>query len=155
MKYKNPALAVDIIIEKDENIILITRKHEPYANSYALPGGFVEYGEVVEDTAVREAYEETHLKVQPLEILGCYSSPDRDPRKHVISIVFIAKTNDKLPQGGDDAKTANFYPLKDVVNMKLAFDHKQIIEDYLRWKETRETFWSTKERKRINSFKFQ
>jgi len=146
LKYKNPALAVDIIIEHENEIVLITRKHEPYKDTYAIPGGFVEYGELVEHAAIREAYEETKLRIELKEILGCYSKADRDPRKHVISIVFIASTNDHTPEGSDDAKTAQFFPISEINQLNLAFDHKQILQDYIIWKKKGGTYWSTKEK---------
>ena len=144
VEYKNPALTVDIIIERNNKIVLITRKHDPFKGALALPGGFVEYGELVEKAAEREAYEETHMHIDIKDILGCYSKSERDPRKHVVSVVFIA-TSDDEPEGGDDARTASFYPLSQIHNLRLAFDHKQIIEHYILWKKKGGTYWSSKE----------
>lgn len=133
-KPKTPLLAVDIIIElSDEHgrIVLIERKHEP--RGWALPGGFVDLGETVEQAAVREAREETGLDVRLTCLLGIYSDPERDPRGHTASVVFIAQAQGQ-PCGGDDARDARaFDPL---APPKLAFDHVLILSDYRVWKET-------------------
>ena len=130
--YANPFPTVDIIIEihnryKFEGIVLIERKNEPY--DWAIPGGFVDYGECVEDAAIREAKEETHLDVELDYLLGVYSNPDRDPRFHTISTVFVAKAKG-LPVAGDDAKSLAVFNLKNIPD-KLAFDHRTIIDDYI------------------------
>src|SRR6187399_3003309 len=102
-KLRNPLLTVDIIIEIDGKIVLIERKNPPHG--WALPGGFIDYGESAEDAAVREAKEETRLDVELIEQFHVYSDPARDPRQHTISTVFIARAEGK-PEGGDDAKRA-------------------------------------------------
>ena len=98
--FRNPIPTVDIIIETRDGIVLIERKNEPFG--WALPGGFVDYGECLEDAAVREAREETSLDVRELRLLGCYSDPGRDSRMHTISTVFIG-TGEGTPLAADDA----------------------------------------------------
>ncbi|RLF87536.1 NUDIX hydrolase, partial [Thermococci archaeon] len=98
---------------------------------WALPGGFVEYGEKVENAAVREAKEETGLDVELLKLIGVYSDPNRDPRGHTVTIAFLARGKGRV-KGGDDASEARVFKFEEVKNLKLAFDHKEIIEDALR-----------------------
>ena len=133
MKYKNPVPTVDVIIEKDSAcIVLIQRKNEPYG--WALPGGFVDYGESLETAAVREALEETSLDVKLRCQLHTYSDPARDPRQHTISTVFVA-TADGQPVAGDDAANADVFAENDLPE-NIVFDHRQIIEDYYSWKRS-------------------
>ncbi len=129
-RYKNPIPTVDIIIEVDEGIVLIERKNPPYG--WAIPGGFVDYGESVENAAMREAKEETSLDVKLIHLLGVYSRSDRDPRFHTISTVFIASA-DGVPVARDDAKSVGVFN-KDSLPDRLAFDHKTILKDYFEWK---------------------
>jgi 8-oxo-dGTP diphosphatase len=130
-KYKNPSPTVDIIIEietKDgqQGIILIKRKYPPLG--WALPGGFVDYGETLEQAAVREAKEETSLDIQLECQMHTYSDPKRDPRKHTISTVFIAQAKGN-PVARDDAQEINVF-VEDELNFPLAFDHETILADY-------------------------
>ena len=126
-RYRNPIPTVDIIIElEDKGIILIKRTKEPFG--WAIPGGFVDYGESLEDAARREAREETSLKVELLGQLGAYSAPDRDPRHHTISVVFLARAQGK-PEARDDALEVGVFTKKDLPS-SLAFDHAQILADY-------------------------
>ncbi|MDH4227267.1 MAG: NUDIX hydrolase [Deltaproteobacteria bacterium] len=132
---KNPLSTVDIIIEgPDGAIVLIKRKNAP--PGWALPGGFVDYGESVETAAVREAKEETSLEVTLIRQLHTYSAPERDPRFHTISVVFYA-TAKGTPVGKDDALEARFFK-KDRLPSPIAFDHAAIIEDFFRYKATGE-----------------
>ena len=124
--YRNPFPTVDIIIEMDEGIVLIKRKNPPFG--WALPGGFVDYGESLEASAVREAKEETSLDVTLVSEFGAYSEPDRDPRMHTITVVFIAKAEGE-PQAADDAAEIGIF-YKDTLPEKLAFDHGSILQDY-------------------------
>lgn len=124
-------LTVDLIIRYKGGIVLIKRRNEPYKGHWALPGGFVEYGEKVENAAVREAKEETGLDVELLKLIGVYSDPNRDPRGHTVTIAFLARGKGKL-KGGDDASEARVFKFEEVKNLKLAFDHKKIVEDALR-----------------------
>ncbi|MCS7281375.1 MAG: NUDIX hydrolase [Desulfobacterota bacterium] len=129
---KTPYLAVDLIIEHEGGIVLIKRKNPPYG--WALPGGFVEIGESLEDAAIREAKEETSLNVELLEQFYTYSDPARDPRFHVVSVVFIAKGVGSL-KGRDDAVSAEVFS-ENNLPQNLAFDHKKIIDDYFTYLRT-------------------
>jgi ADP-ribose pyrophosphatase YjhB (NUDIX family) len=128
--HANPVPTVDIIIETGCGIVLIERRNPPFG--WAIPGGFVDYGECAEDAAIREAKEETGLDIKLTGLLGVYSDPGRDPRMHTISTVFIAKA-DGGPTAGDDAKSAMIFGL-DRLPGSLAFDHKKILKDYLKAK---------------------
>ncbi|NPA82123.1 MAG: NUDIX hydrolase [Epsilonproteobacteria bacterium] len=131
---KTPFLAVDGIIkifDQEENfkgIVLIERKNPPLG--LALPGGFVDVGERVEDALKREMKEETTLDVEILRMLNVYSDPSRDPRFHTVSCVFVCKAYGE-PKGCDDAKEAKIYRLEDIPFDRLVFDHKKILSDFL------------------------
>ena len=128
MGYKNPVPAVDLIIEiEGQGLVLIERLNPP--PGWALPGGFVEVGESLEQAAIREAKEETCLDVELLGQFHTYSDPNRDPRMHCISTVFVARATG-TPKAEDDAKSVAIYP-KDQLPDVLAFDHRQILKDYL------------------------
>jgi ADP-ribose pyrophosphatase YjhB (NUDIX family) len=129
--YRNPIPTVDIIIEIDNRIILIQRRNPPLG--WALPGGFVDYGESVEAAAIREAREETSLKVTLKEQFHVYSDPDRDPRQHTLTTVFIAEAKGS-PEAKDDAKKLGLFN-KGTLPSPLVFDHQQILSDYFRYKE--------------------
>jgi ADP-ribose pyrophosphatase YjhB (NUDIX family) len=120
---------VDIIIEVEGGIVLIKRKNPPYG--WALPGGFVDYGESYEDAAVREALEETCLQVEQLQQFHTYSDPRRDRRMHTASTVFVAKASGK-PVGADDAEEAAVFSRDNLP--ELAFDHAKILADYFSMK---------------------
>ena len=127
--YRNPVPTVDVIIElAGDRIVLIRRKNPPYG--WALPGGFVDYGESLEAAAAREAFEETGLHVTLLSQFHTYSDPQRDPRQHTISTVFVARA-DGAPVAGDDAAEAVAVAL-DALPDEMAFDHGQIVADYRR-----------------------
>jgi len=130
-----PLLTVDIIIEltdrQNHSIVLIERKNPPHG--WALPGGFVDVGETVEAAAIREAREETNLDVTLTELLGVYSDPQRDSRGHTVSVVYIARSSGGNPQAQDDAANLQIcHPAQPPGS--LAFDHRQILQDYLRYK---------------------
>ena len=131
--YRNPFPTVDIIIEICDSIILIKRKNPPFG--WALPGGFVDYGESLEQAAVREALEETSLEVGDLHLLGCYSDPERDTRFHSISTVFVA-TGHGTPCAADDAESLALFKI-DALPEQLCFDHDRILADYVKWKSSR------------------
>ncbi len=124
--YRNPVPTVDIIMELEGGIALIERKNFPFG--WAIPGGFVDYGESLEEAAVREAKEETSLDAIILGQLGTYSDPRRDPRLHTVSTVFIAR-GEGIPQAADDAIRIGVFREEDLPH-PLAFDHGQILADY-------------------------
>ena len=133
-KYRQPAITVDAVIICKDKIVLIKRKNPPFKDHYALPGGFVEYGETTEDACKREAKEETGLDVEIIDLIGVYSDPKRDPRGHTITIAYLCKPKSTEVSAGSDAKSAMWMDLKDVVEGKieLAFDHQKIINDAVR-----------------------
>ena len=134
-KYKCPIPTVDIIIEikrknGQEGIILIKRKNPPHG--WALPGGFVDYGESLEEAAVREAKEETSLDIKLKSQFHTYSDPKRDPRKHTISTVYVAAAQGR-PKAQDDAQDIGIFT-EEEINFPLAFDHQKILADYFKQK---------------------
>ena len=131
---RNPYLTVDVVVEVDGGVVLIERANEP--RGWALPGGFVDYGESPEDAARREVDEETGLDVTLTALLGVYGAPDRDPRQHNVSIVFVGRA-EGAPVGGDDAAAARVVAL-DALPSPLCFDHARILADYRWQKETGE-----------------
>ncbi len=135
--HRSPGLTVDIIInlfqdDQFRGIVLIERKN--YPQGWALPGGYVDYGETTEDAAIREAWEETSLDVQLIDILGVYSDPGRDDRQHNVSVVYIAEATGE-PKAADDAKTVKLFFPPDFPD-KLCFDHDEILEDYMEWADS-------------------
>jgi ADP-ribose pyrophosphatase YjhB (NUDIX family) len=125
--WRNPVPTVDIIIRIDDTIVLIERRNPPFG--WALPGGFVDYGESLEIAAKREALEETGLTVKNLKQFRAYSDPQRDPRQHTISYVFTAEA-DGMPVAGDDAAAVKLFSI-DNLPTPLCFDHGQILTDYI------------------------
>lgn len=130
---KKPSIAVDIIIEfpDEDSVILIKRKNPPYG--WAIPGGFIEYGESAEETAVREAKEETNLDIELIAQLHSYSESWRDPRGHTISIVFVAKGKGE-PSAMDDAKEIGIFKENNLPE-EIAFDHRRILKHYFKIKK--------------------
>lgn len=126
--WSNPVPTVDIIIRVDDAVVLIERRNPPHG--WALPGGFVDYGESLETAAAREALEETGLTVENLRQFRTYSDPERDPRQHTISTVFIA-TATGAPRAGDDAAALKLFALDDLP-APLCFDHARILADYIK-----------------------
>jgi 8-oxo-dGTP diphosphatase len=130
MRYHSPKLTVDGILVEEKRLLLIKRNHDPFKDEWALPGGFVEYGETTEDAIIREMKEETGLITKVCTLSGVYSDPKRDPRGHTVSIVYIVKKDGGTLEGGDDAAEARFFALEQLPS--LAFDHHQIIKDAFR-----------------------
>jgi ADP-ribose pyrophosphatase YjhB (NUDIX family) len=130
-EHKNPVPTVDIIIELEgKGGVLIERKNPPFG--WAIPGGFVDLGESLEQAAKREAEEETSLKVRLKTQLHAYSDPKRDPRLHTITVVFVAEA-EGVPRAKDDAKGIGVFTEERLPEL-LAFDHASILKDYFRWK---------------------
>ncbi len=132
MEYKNPTPTVDILIIRDESLVLVKRKNPPFG--WANPGGYVDEGESVEHAAIREAKEETGLDVTLDSLFYVYSDPSRDPRQHTMTTVFIAHASGE-PKGSDDAEIAQYFPF-DNLPSPIAFDHATIIADYLEFRKT-------------------
>jgi len=129
MTYKNPVLTVDGVIIKNHSIVLVKRSKPPFERQYALPGGFVEYGETVERALIREIVEETGLKVKIKNLIGVYSDPNRDPRGHIISLAFQAQIIGGELSSGSDASEVRLFDIRNLP--RLAFDHEKIIQDAL------------------------
>jgi 8-oxo-dGTP diphosphatase len=128
-EYRQPKLTVDVIIEMgdERQLVLVQRKNPPFG--WALPGGFVDVGETVEEAARREALEETSLEVDLIRQFHVYSDPKRDPRGHTVTVVFIGRAVGS-PRGADDAVEAKAFP-RDALPEGLAFDHGQVLNDYV------------------------
>jgi 8-oxo-dGTP diphosphatase len=130
-KPKTPLLTVDaVILYNNKDIILIRRKNPPFQGDFALPGGFVDIGETVENACIREAQEETNLKVKITKLIGIFSDPKRDPRGHTVTIAFLCEPVDKRRKlkAQDDAAEVEIVPLIEIPKLKLAFDHMEIIK---------------------------
>ncbi len=127
MRYRQPKLAVDCIVLIEGRVLLIRRKNEP--KGWALPGGFVNYGETVEQAVRREIKEETGLDLADLRQFRVYSDPDRDPRGHCVSVVFVARGLGR-PIAGDDAEDYRLIDLEEVERVGLVFDHQRILQDF-------------------------
>jgi len=129
MAIKRPVLTVDVLIRRNDGYVLIKRKNEPYRDRWAIPGGLVEYGEKVEQAAMREAKEETGLEVKLIRLVGVYSDPTRDPRGHYISIAYLAEAVSGELKAATDAEEVKVFERKP---KRLAFDHSKIFEDAIR-----------------------
>jgi len=128
--YKQPALAADcVVFDREGRLLLIRRRNPPFQGQYALPGGFVDYGERMEDAALRELKEETGIDGTLIGLVGVYSRPDRDPRGHCVSAVYRIDARGQAPVAGDDAAEAEF--VADYRAKELAFDHNEIVADAL------------------------
>lgn len=126
--YRGPSPTVDVILERRGEVLLVERKNPP--PGWALPGGFLDYGESAEDGAVREVMEEVQLEIELVRQFHTYSAPDRDPRQHTLSVVFLGRILDPgaEPRAADDAAACGFFPREQLP--PLAFDHAQVLEDY-------------------------
>ncbi|MDR2396817.1 MAG: NUDIX hydrolase [Puniceicoccales bacterium] len=136
--YRSPATATSVIIKVYnqgvfKGFLLIERHNPPYGK--ALPGGFIEYGESIEQTAIREMREECGVIITQLEQFRAYSSPDRDPRLHVIDIVQVARIDDIMPEAGTDASKVLIYAEDSIPWKEMTFDHAKILEDYMKWEK--------------------
>jgi 8-oxo-dGTP diphosphatase len=122
-------ITVDAIMHYNDKYVFVTRGHEPFKGQLAFPGGHVDYGESCEVAAIREAKEETGLDFKIRGLLGVYSEPNRDPRGHYVTIVFFGEGSGQL-KAGDDAKEVTLISVEDALRENLAFDHKEILQDY-------------------------
>jgi 8-oxo-dGTP diphosphatase len=127
--YPAPALTVDALVVDGANLLLVKRGNDPFKGSWALPGGFVACGESTEDAVVREVLEETGITIELKGVFGVYSSPDRDPRGHVVTVCYEAEGKGE-PEGASDATDARFFTHPEIEKLKLAFDHWDIIKDH-------------------------
>ncbi|HEX9744843.1 MAG TPA: NUDIX hydrolase [bacterium] len=128
MEFKGPALTVDAIIAwEDGRIVLIRRGNEPFKGAWALPGGFVDMGETIEEAIIREVKEECGIDIELVGIHGVYSAPGRDPRGHTVSVVYTAFYRGGELAGGDDAAQAKLFEREELPEMDFAFDHKEIL----------------------------
>lgn len=126
-----PLLTVDAVILFQQNsIVLIRRKNPPFKGELALPGGFVDIGETIENACIREAYEETNINVKLIKLIGVFSDPNRDPRGHTVSIAFLCEPLSKTekPFAKDGAQSLEIVPISKLASLKLAFDHLDIIK---------------------------
>jgi 8-oxo-dGTP diphosphatase len=131
MNPRNPSLAVDcVVFDPHGRLLLIRRKNPPFQGQYALPGGYVDYGEMTEHAAARELAEETGLVATGVSLVGVYSDPHRDPRGHVVSVAYRIETAGHDPRAGDDAAAAAFVAGWEALD--LAFDHRAIVADAMR-----------------------
>jgi 8-oxo-dGTP diphosphatase len=132
LEYRNPALAVDAAVRRGDQVLLIQRGNEPWKGAWALPGGFVDYGEDPTDAVLRELQEETGLNGRIIQLLDAKGDPNRDPRKHIVSIVYLIEAEGE-PVGGDDAADARFWPIELVLDgeLPIAGDHMEILRDWL------------------------
>jgi len=130
LNFPSPYLTVDGIIFYKKKVVLVRRKNSPFKNCFALPGGFVDYGETVENAVIREIKEETGLETKIKNIFGIYSDPGRDPRGHTVTIVYCLNVVGGELKSGSDAKNVKLFSLNTLP--ELAFDHKKILEDFRR-----------------------
>lgn len=123
-----PLLAADCVaVDPKGRVLLIRRGHPPFKGAYALPGGFVDVGETVQDACRRELMEETGVKASKLTLIGVYSDPRRDPRGHTVGVAYLTRIRSVAPKAGDDAAAAEW--VEDWRRIELAFDHKDILRD--------------------------
>ena len=134
MEYRNPKPTVDVVIATSRGIVLVRRANPPHG--WALPGGFIDEGELAEVAAIREVREETGLRITLDALLGVYSDPARDPRFHTMAVVYTARS-EGIPVGGDDALEARCFAL-DALPEPIAFDHARILQDYQNFSKTGE-----------------
>ena len=128
-EFIRPSLTADVTIIKDSRVLLVRRARDPFKGFWALPGGFIEPGETVEQCAIREAKEETGLDIEIIDINNVYSKPGRDPRGWTVTVNFLCKATSQDLKAGDDAADAAWIPLNELPH--LAFDHSEALQDAL------------------------
>jgi 8-oxo-dGTP diphosphatase len=134
MEITKAIVASDIIIQfEDGSIVLVKRKNDPYKNMWALPGGIMDDNETIEQTAVREAKEETGIDIRIEKLIGVYSAPGRDPRGRSVSVLFFATASGGEMKAGDDA--GEIIRVKEFRSLTLAFDHQQMLQDFLKYQK--------------------
>lgn len=127
---KTPLLTADcVVVDPDRGVLMVRRKNPPFKGDLALPGGFVDIGETVEDAAKRELMEEAGIEANNLTLVGVYSKPERDPRGHVCSVAFLVRAKNQEAKAGDDAEAVAW--IKNFDGIEIAFDHRKIITDAL------------------------
>ena len=132
-------MTVDIFIYNDNHeFILIKRKNDPFKDYWALPGGFVDYGETTEHAAIREAKEETSIDVRLEKLFNVYSDPDRDPRRHTVSVFYLAHGNFDDAKADDDAKDIAVFSFDDLEGKRIAFDHGKILNEVKEYLENKD-----------------
>jgi 8-oxo-dGTP diphosphatase len=136
---ESPSVMVGAIVERNDKLLLVKRKKDPFKGFLSFPGGKVDLGEKVEDAIKRELREETNLDVEPTDILGVYSDPSRDPRGHRISITFIARIISGEAKAAEDAESAEWLLVND--QRDVGFDHNKILKNYQQWRKTKATYW--------------
>ena len=127
MNNKTPRLTVDAVLFHTDSVLLIQRKFSPFQGKWALPGGFVEFGETTEDAVLREFLEETGVRAAVKTLVGVYSDPLRDPRGHTVSVVYLVESSVKGFKAGDDAQDVKFFEISKLPDM--GFDHEKIVSD--------------------------
>jgi len=142
MSEESTSVMVDAVVVRNDKLLLVKRKKDPFKGFLTFPGGKVDEGEKIEDAVKRELREETSLEIEPTDILGVYSDPSRDPRGHRISITFIAKLVSGEAKASSDAESIEWLPQNE--QKELGFDHNKILKDYQRWRNSKGTFWSSK-----------
>jgi len=127
MRSRSPALTVDGVLIQENSVLLVQRKNTPFQGAWALPGGFVEYGETTENAVIREILEETGLRIKILKLIGVYSDPHRDPRGHTVTAAYLINQVGGTLKAGDDARNVKFFKRDELPD--LAFDHAIIVKD--------------------------
>ncbi len=131
MDYNNRGTSIDAVIIRKGKVLLVLRARDPFKHHWALPGGYVEWDESVEDSVRREVQEETGLSVKELDLVGVYSAPSRHPKQTIAIAYRVEVTSSETPKAGDDAAETRWFSLRELPN-DLAFDHRRIISDALK-----------------------
>ena len=144
MPFKKFGVAADPVIVDGKKVLLMRRSYPPFEGKLEFPGGFMEPGETIEEACVREAMEETGLKVEPIEILGVYTNMGRDPRGQTVGIAFVCRPKTKRVEISREASGYVWADISKIDTSELGFDHEKIIGDLRKWMKNRGTYWSSK-----------